>query len=266
MDSIYRPVIDSMTWSYSRLKLFETCQYAWYLRYLFGVKDQPNFYASYGSFVHHLIEKYYRDEISHQDLPIEFLMGFSYAIEGRYPRQEIVDKYIEAGHRYFREFSPMPYDMISIEERVEFRVGDNKFVGRIDFVGRDKDELAIVDHKSRDLKPRSKRKKPTQKDAELDDYLRQLYLYSIGVQEKYGELPSELCFNCFKSGIFIKEKFDQTAFNDAKRWATKTIDQIRNTDDFYPTVDWYYCTNLCGVKDECCYYEITREAERHRHS
>ena len=52
--------------------------------------------------------------------------------------------------------------------------------GVIDLVGRsDTGGLVIVDHKSRALKPRSKRKKPTKTNQELDEYLRQLYLYAV---------------------------------------------------------------------------------------
>lgn len=252
-----------MQWSYSRLKSFETCRYAWYLKYLYGLKEKPNFYASYGSFVHNLIEKYYRDEISLQDLPVNFLKGFSYFVVGKRPKEEIVDKYMEAGFNYFRTFKPMPYEMVSIEEKTEFSIGGMKFVGFIDFLGKNDDGLAIVDHKSRDLKPRTGRKKPTKSDDELSQYLRQLYLYSVGVQEKHGSLPKRLCFNCFKSGVFIDEPFDNNAFEDAKTWAIKTIETIRRTEDFYPTFDWFYCTYLCGFNDECCYYEIMKAGDRH---
>lgn len=264
MSSIYRPVIDSMQWSYSRLKSFETCRYAWYLKYLYGLTEKPNFYASYGSFIHNLIEKYYRDEISLQDLQCEFLKGFSVCVQGKRPSEDIVDRYIEAGYRYFRHFKPMPYDMVDVEKRVEFEVEGYKFCGFVDYLGSDASDFVIIDHKSRDLKQRSGRKKPTQKDIELSGFLRQLYLYSIGIQNEYGKLPQKLCFNCFKSGEFIEEQFNAGAFEEAKSWAVQVIKTIEKTEVFSPNVEWFYCTYLCGFRDECVYYEMMKEGERHK--
>lgn len=245
-----------MQWSYSRIKLFDTCRYAWYLKYLYGDREEPNFYASYGRYIHKLIESYFRDEISHQDLSMTYLMGFSYAIEGVRPKQEIVERYMESGLSYFENFKPFRFDMISVEEKIEFSINGRNFVGFIDYLGRDVDDLVIIDHKSRDLKQRSKRKKPTLKDAELDDFLKQLYLYSVGVEERFGRLPKKLCFNCFKSGEFIEEEFDLDAFDKAKSWALKSIEKIESADRFYPNLDWFYCTNLCGFNGQCPYYEM----------
>ena len=255
-DSIYKPLIDSMTWSYSRLKSFDNCRYEWYLKYLYGEEPVQNFYASYGSYVHKLIERFYQANISRQDLTLQFLTGFSYSVEGRRPKPEIVEKYIDAGVSYFSSFEPFPYKMVAVEDKIEFDIDDRKFLGFIDFLGEDDGgDLVIIDHKSRDLKPRSGRAKPTVKDVELDEFLTQLYLYSFGVQQKYGRLPKWLCFNCFKSGTFIKEPFCNEAFESAKQWALKTIDKIEQAEKFYPNLDWFYCTNLCGFKNQCCYYE-----------
>lgn len=255
-DSIYKPLIASMQWSYSRIKSFEQCRYAWYLKYLYGLREKPNFYASYGSFVHKLIEKYYRDEISHQDLPMTFLVGFPFEVKGRRPKREIVEKYMNAGVSYFERFIPFPFRTISVEEKIGFLIGEKDFIGFIDYVGEEDGSLVIVDHKSRDLKPRSRKKKPTAKDAELDEFLKQLYLYSAGIEQKYGRLPKKLCFNCFKCGNFIEEDFDFDAYESAKEWALDMISKIEQADEFYPNIDWFYCTNLCGFRDNCCYYEL----------
>lgn len=255
-ESIYKPLIDAMQWSYSRLKSFEQCRYAWYLKYLYGLQEKPNFYASYGSFVHKLIEKYYRDEISHQDLFTAFLVGFPFEVKGRRPKQNIVEKYLNAGASYFKNFRPFPFQKISVEEKIGFSIGSKNFIGFIDLVGEKDGDLIIIDHKSRDLKPRGHGTKPTAKDAELDEFLKQLYLYSVGIEQKYGRLPKKLCFNCFKCGNFIEEDFDCGAYGAAKEWALETISKIETTEDFYPNLDWFYCTNLCGFRDNCCYYEL----------
>ena len=36
-DICYAPLIDDMTWSYSRVKSFEDCPYKWFLKYIVGL-------------------------------------------------------------------------------------------------------------------------------------------------------------------------------------------------------------------------------------
>lgn len=129
-------------------------------------------------------------------------------------------------------------------------------MGYIDYLGEKDGELYVVDNKSRDLKPRSKRAKPTLKDAELDDMLRQLYIYSGAVKQEYGRFPKKLCFNCFKAGTFIEEPFSETAYQEAIDWAQKSIEEIKDADDFNPYVEYFGCRYICGVSDECCYWQM----------
>lgn len=253
--SIYKPLMDSMRWSYSRITSYENCPYSWYLKYLYGEEEQSNFYSSYGSFVHKLLERFFKGKISQKSLATEFLSAFHLNVSGRKPGTDIVSRHIESGYNYFREFNGFKYDMASVEERLSFDVDGVEFVGVIDYLGRDDDGgLVIVDHKSRDLKKRSKRSKPTKSDEELSRYLRQLYLYSIGVHKKYGEYPTKLCFNCFKSGVFIEEPFSIDTMSEVKEWALSLVSFISKQEDFQPNLDWFYCTNLCGFRDICCYY------------
>lgn len=254
-DMVFKPLIEDMTWSYSRISCFDDCPYRWYLKYISGCNEEPMFYASYGSFMHKLIEKYYRGELTKEDMLTKFLLDFQKEVLGERPQASIVQKYIEAGVEYLKGFQPFPYNMIDVEKRVEFEIEGNHFVGFIDYIGEKDGNLYIVDNKSRDLKPRSKRSKPTLKDKELDDMLRQLYIYSSAIKNEYGKYPKELCFNCFKSGIFISEPFNEDAYKDAIKWATKSIEYIKDEDWFNPSVDYFACRYLCGVNHECCYVE-----------
>ena len=128
-------------------------------------------------------------------------------------------------------------------------------MGFIDYLGEMDGEYYIVDNKSRDLKPRSKRKTPTVKDKELDEMLIQLYLYAGAVKQKYGKFPKSLCFNCFKTGVFIEEPFEYKKYLAAENWALESINYIENCSDFYPWIDFFPCRYICGVNNECCYYE-----------
>ena len=252
----YSSRIGKMTWSYSRIDSFEPCRYKWFLRYIddpLGVKGKPMFYSSYGTFMHRLIERYYRGELSKDDMVLEFLTDFEDMVKGERPSNDIVHRYIQSGVAYLKSFKPFPYNVVDVEKKVTFKAMGHKFVGIIDYLGEKDGELYIVDNKSRDLKPRSKRKKPTLKDQELDAMLRQLYLYSVAIKQEYGKYPKALCFNCFKNGTFIEEPFDVVAYDAALRWADETIKKITNTKSFYPSIDFFFCKYLCDYSDECCY-------------
>lgn len=253
---IYRPLIEDMTWSYSRIKCFEDCPYRFYLKYISGCKEVPQFYASYGSFMHKLIEEFYRGKLTKEEMLTKFLFDFQTEVKGERPKESTVSKYIQCGVEYLRTFSPFPYKMIDVEKKVKFEINGKKFIGFIDYLGEKDGEYYIVDNKSRELKPRSKRAKPTVKDQELDEMLKQLYLYAAAVKQEYGKFPKALCFNCFKNGVFIEEPFSEKVFSETIEWFLKTIDNIADENDFLPYLDYFSCKNICGVKDECCYYEL----------
>ena len=257
-DISYAPLIEDMTWSYSRLKAFESCKQNWFLRYIRGVKDIPCFYTNYGSFMHRILEGYYSGKLTKQQMLTEFLIHFRDEVKGQRPDGKIVNKYILSGTSYISSFEPFDLESLWVEKRCSFSVEGRQFVGVIDFLGRSKDgELYLIDHKSRELKPRSGRANPTVKDRELDDMLRQLYLYCVPVFEEFGCFPNFLCFNCFKNGengALIKEPFHKEAFEEAKRWALDLIRQIEAEEDFDPNPDYFFCKWLCGVNDKCQTY------------
>lgn len=211
------------------------------------------FYTSYGKFMHKLIEEYYKKEITKEQALLRFYRDFSKEVRGKRPQESTVQKYIKAGAKYFREFQPFNYDMVDIEKKVEFSIGGYNFVGYIDYIGIKNDNYYIIDNKSRELKPRSNRAKPTLKDKELDLMLRQLYLYSAAIKQEYGEFPKALCFNCFRAGVFIEEPFDIKEYEKTIEWAVKLIEEIKEVDDFYPTADYFFCNNICQYGSTCFY-------------
>ena len=77
----YAPIIQEMTWSYSRIKAFDDCHYRWYLQYIRRLHGKDMFFASYGSFMHKLIELYYKEDkmvnsIDDMELTVEMVMRY----------------------------------------------------------------------------------------------------------------------------------------------------------------------------------------------
>lgn len=156
-------------------------------------------------------------------------------------------RYLQSGGTTLAGFQPL-----KIEQYVKFEVGGHPFCGYIDLICRSvTDEFCIVDHKSRVLKDRGNRR--VKSNALLDEYLRQLYLYSIPVASQFGT-PDCLAFNCFRSGKMIKEPFSQAAFIETIDWALCTIESILHEKDWLPCGDDWKCKHLCGMAEECEYY------------
>lgn len=260
----YLPLIEDMVWSYSRVSSFDDCPYRFYLKYISHCKEVDKFYATYGSFIHKLIERYYKEELTKDEMLEEFLTGFSENVRGVRPQESTVLKYIRMGADYLRGFKPFDFNMVAVEKKVKFEIDGIPFIGFIDYLGEKDGEYYIVDNKSRDMKPRSRRSKPTLKDKELDKMLRQLYLYSAAVKQEYGKFPKSLCFNCFRTGVFIEEPFQEEAYHEAIDWVKGVIDDIKSVEDFYPNREFFFCRYICGVSDDCVYDELAREERRIR--
>lgn len=257
----FRPLIEDMVWSHSRISCFKECPYRWFMKYIHIPKeiDEPRFYSSYGRFMHKLIELYYKGRITREQMKIKFLTEFTDKVSGDRPSGKIVSDYIQKGLTFIESFEPIPYHILEVEKRLEFKIEDKNFVGVIDILAEKDGELYIIDNKSRELRPRSKRKKPTRYDEELDEMLEQLYIYSAAVKQIYGKYPKSLCFNCFKSGVFIEEPFIEEVYKSVIDSTLKTISVIEGAEmyDFRPSIEYFKCKYLCGLSKSCEYYELT---------
>ena len=164
----YAPLIDDMVWSYSRIKAFVDCPYRFYLKYIRHIHGKEMFFASYGTFMHKLIETYFKEGKSPRQLTDIYLRDFKKEVVGRAPNKTVFGNYFTGGLEYLRGIHPFPYRPAAIEKKVDFKVNGIPFIGYIDFLGELDGSLYVVDNKSRVLKPRSKREKPTKTDEELD--------------------------------------------------------------------------------------------------
>lgn len=255
----YAPIIQDMTWSYSRIKSFYDCPYRWYLRYIRKLKGKEMFFASYGTFMHKMIEMYLKNEKTPKQLSDLYLQGFKEEVVGWAPSTQVFANYFTSGLRYLKELQPFPYNVVAVEKRVDFNIDGIPFIGYIDFLGEKDGDLFVIDNKSRTLKPRSKKGKVTKTDEELDSYLKQLYLYSMAVEQEYGKLPKSLCFNCYRTPLFIEEPFMEQAYAESKIWLSESVKEITTETDFKPNAEFFKCKHLCEMQDYCEYYKLTQK-------
>lgn len=254
----YEPIIKDMTWSYSRVKAFDMCPYGWYLKYIQKIRGKEMFFSSYGSFVHKLLESYYKGELAKNQLLYNYLTEFRKNVTARAPSPAIFKSYFQSGKEYFKNFEPVPYDIKGIEEKIEGDISGVRFTGVIDCRAEEDNGIIILDNKSRKLSPRSGKVKPLKSDEELDQYLIQLYLYAKIVSGMYEKPISCLGFNCFRcKQPLIIEPFSQEKSDMAVQWLTDNVARITKETEFSPDMDYFKCKNLCDVHDHCEYYQMT---------
>lgn len=256
-DINYEPVIRGMTWSHSRISAFDQCPYRWYLKYLCETKPVPLFFSEYGKFIHELLADFYAGRKTGDDIYIEYLTQFRERVPQGAPSRAVFSRYFSDGVKFLSEIQKLKYKVIAVEQKLLFTVGGYQFVAFVDLLcENEKGGLVIVDNKSRNLRKRSGRAKPTQSDKELDKYLRQLYLYAASVEQNYGRKPALLCFNCFREGEMIEEPFDEAVFEQTMADVQKEINCIATETDFDPFLEYFKCRYLCDARNSCEYFAL----------
>jgi hypothetical protein len=261
MASEFDFIIDGMTWSFSRLESFYNCKAAWKRKYIDCEKDENNAFAEYGSLAHKLLEEWANGDLSAFDLADEYDLRFDDAIQEEFPYSrsgDMRESYYWKGYNYFSEFMDVfdePVDILGVEREVRFEVEGYPFVGYIDLLVRDANGNVIVtDHKSASLKW-LKSGKPAKASVEkMENYKRQLYLYSKALIDD-GIQPRELCWNFFNDKKLYRIPFDQNEYEAALKWAVDTIHLIEREEDWEMHDDFWFCGNICGYRNSCAVNE-----------
>lgn len=253
-------VISTMEWSYSRLISYNQCPYGFYLKYVECNEGESNFYAQYGSFVHKILEKYAKGELT---LGLTDYYEENYYSEVTCPAPP--NKFADIGQTYhdkgldFLENIDLEldeYKILGVEKKVKFKIGKYDMIGYVDLLLKDKDgNLTIVDHKSGSIKITKTGLLSKTSEEHFKSYKRQLYLYSIAIINEFGVKPKYLKWNLFKDRKYIQIEFDDKGFEETKEWAVKTIKAIENDENFYPNPSAYFCQNICDMRNCACEYK-----------
>jgi len=257
--SDYNEELSSMIWSFSRVNGYAQCKYSWYLRYLEDRDGQQNIYAIFGKYCHKILEKYAKYELKNEELSDYYTNHYKEEVTNLVfdMPDETIEKYYNFGLDYFQncDLDLDKYDVLGVELKCNFKIGDFNFIGYIDLLLRDKltQDIIVEDHKSSEF-PIGKRggiKKKKEKDYVL--YKRQLYLYCQDVFNTYGVYPKFLRWNYFREKQWLTLPFIQEEFEEAKQWAINTINDIYEENEFPANQSFFYCRNLCNYRNSCEY-------------
>lgn len=235
-------------YSFSKLSSFHTCKYGYKLTYIDHKKGIGNCFSSYGLEVHSIMERYAKGELSLWNLADIYQWEFETAVPEPFPSSKFCKNmrqlYYNQGLEYLKNFSG--YDdkkILEVETQFDYNIDDWVFNGIIDLILEDKDgNLIIQDYKS---------KSSFKSKRELAEYARQLYLYSLYAQKKYGKYPDILRFMMFRKNTIIDIPFAEPDLMKALSWAKETVKEIRECWDFPPMCDEFFGENLCNHRKYC---------------
>ena len=269
-------LLDTMTWSFSRLNSFYNCRYEWKLRYIDCNKSENGFFGEYGSLIHKILEKYEKGELSLFELNDYYEEHFSESVPHDAPPNKYVDikqSYYEKGLDYFNniDLDLDKYEILGVEKEVRFQIAGKDFVGYIDLLLKEKEtgKIIILDHKSASIKTLKNGKVSKSDQEHVREFIRQLCLYAIPIIEEYGHVD-ELWWNLFKDRNWLKMPFKKEDYDEAIQWAKDTLALIENEREWLPNnSSSYYCSYLCGQRNHACEYKpqpiSNKLAEDNRH-
>lgn len=229
-------------WSFSSVKLFEQCPYAFYQKYIQGQTEEENAFAQHGKFAHSILERCLKGELMAFELADVFESEYQTNVTKNFPYANIAKSFYDKTLQYFQDYDGFVGEVVGVEEKLETKFGDYDFIGFADLILRDKQGIYIVDHKSHAA---FKSKK------EREEYFRQLYLYAECVKRKYGEYPYKLVFNMFRIPKLEEDFFCQAQCDFSVKWFIDSVNKILQNTKWDCNVDSWYCSNLCGI--DCVY-------------
>lgn len=240
-------ILDSFDWSFSKINSYSTCPKMFYLTYVLNKEKEENAFAQWGTFCHLIFEKYFKKELEFYELATYYREEYDNFVNVTFPPNRFVnlnEKYYETGNNYFCSFDDLFEDSKILEIEKEFcvKINNKNFVGIIDLVLKKDNDIFIVDHKSRKNFKNKKEKK---------EYLRQLYLYSYYIKEKYGKFPKKLIFNFFKENIILEEEFKEEDYKESLNWFDSCIDFIYEDVLFSKNINEFFCNYICSVSKHC---------------
>lgn len=257
-----RDKIDHMIWSFSRVNAAYGCLYNFYLTYIEGHEGLTNAYAQFGTLCHETLEKFLKEELDIFTVSQYYQDNYNEYVTCNFPPNKYVDlgeKTYNQGLDYFNNlnFDFDKYEVLGVEQELNFNVGKYPFHGYADAIYRDRTtgDIILRDHKTASFKYLKDGSVSKTNADHFRDFRRQEYLYCIPLIEEYGKVDY-LSWNMIRDQREIKIPFNEDEFNEAKEWAITTIEVLENELLWLPdTASSYKCNVICDQRNLCTYHQ-----------
>jgi len=259
--SDYSFIVDNIRFSYSSTTTFENCAYSFKLTYIDALPRINNFYGEFGTFIHECYEKYFSGELDSFELSEYYRTNYDRIVvsEAPVPPFGLGERYKKEGQDYFDNFSfeKEEYNVINVEDKIDFLLNGVTFTARPDLVLQKKDTgiYYLYDYKtSAPFKINKRTGKETVDLKKIEGYEKQLYIYAHALREHRGIPIEKLTIMFPRLGRNVNFDWTKERETEVIEWIENIIDKIKTTNEFpYNNSSPYFCNNLCGVRDFCEY-------------
>lgn len=261
--SKYDVITRNIRFSYSSLSSFNTCRFAWKLKYIDRIQPrESNFFAEYGTLVHDTMEQFFSKKLSAFELSQFFKDNYYLKVTTPPPAFStgIVESYLADAIEFFDNFQldTDKYDIINVEGRIDGEIEGVLFTGRPDLVLKDKEnkDVMLVDYKT--AKPFYVTKAGVEQvdHVKMDNYLRQMYIYTYLLKNNEPAFADINKIVLWFTRSNRKYTFDWNEKEEQKaiEWVKKTAQSIWKEESFRADLtNEYFCNNLCDVRMHCPY-------------
>ena len=267
--------MSEVTYSFSRLKLFNECRHAYFLTYVLKVQKRVNIYSEIGTTIHEILE----DIQGGKEIPVEErieifedkvdeceIFGISFV------NDNIKEKYVENVKHCLRNFKSIQGKKFEIEKEITLDIDGHKLTGFIDLIVHNDDgTVSIIDYKTSSKYA----KKDLQKNAnqliiyglaleQLGYKVRDVKWYMIKYATIQGKRGSKMIERReLEDGQEFEDCFVEYPYNEVSKmecidWIIDTIEEIESltTYDTWEHKDInkgnsFYCSNICSVCGKC---------------
>lgn len=256
--------LSNIRWSFSSLEQYDSCPYAFYLNKIEKCDDRVgNFYAENGSICHEIFADIALGKMSVDDAPGEYEQRFELICN--MAKENIMDSTFEKIITYLCESQGIDdkYEVMFVEEKLEFKVGKYNFIGFVDLVVKNKEtgEVIIVDHKSSPYLFKKSGGVLKNQMENYNKYKKQMCIYIYALKQIYDVRVDKMAVHHFKdNGKISVIDFDEESVESAVSWAIETIESIEKDQEFNPCKSFMRCSQLCDFR-ECCEYLQEEEDE-----
>ena len=247
-----------MTFSFSRLHLYEQCPYAFYKRYIEEDKcGEDNFYAENGSLMHEIFKKLLLGDLSLEKAPGYYQEEFECICSS--VKQSTMNNTFDKCIDYLCTVDPFEsekYEIIDVEKKIDFKIGKYNFVGYPDLIikSRANGEVILVDHKSADHFLKSDGSVLKNKLDDFIAYSKQMYMYCKAIKDTYNMQVNKIVWHHFKDGGALTSiKFNQEDYEKTLGWCNYIIDKIKKDKRFEAKKSYMMCKSLCDFRNTCEY-------------
>ena len=239
--------------SYSSASAFDTCKYSFKLTYMEKKNRAKNFFSDYGSFIHAIIEMYFRGELDIFTMSGYYEEHYYEWVVSKPPpfQKTMAEGFYKKGLEFFDGFcfDKDDYELLMLEEKVVGEVGGFHFVVKPDMVLKEKKTGKII---LMDVKTAN----PYKPNGKLDikkvtPYAKQLALYAYFIEIDLNIKIDEKIIWFTKSGNF--ENVTSLVSNEeALAWFKETVGKIFDEEKWeHDLSSAFFCDFLCSVRMDC---------------